>query len=214
MESRSSPAFHWYNGLFVFGDSFADIGNFPKSNMSEVASPHASVSGHPGPGIHRPTRRGPPWPRCPQIYAKVTPTPAYPQPLQICSLCRHPTPLPCCFVDRDNTALRPQICIPPPCHVPSRSRPWSVVPLPGSALGVTRWRRRRRSLLLQGSTPMRPPSSRAPLRWARDPSASSMVALRRPRLTSGNGFPSLTRRPLLVRSPTPRRWRAGEGRGG
>ncbi|KAF8649650.1 hypothetical protein HU200_064190 [Digitaria exilis] len=32
----SGGAFHWYNGLFVFGDSFADTGNFPKSNLSEV----------------------------------------------------------------------------------------------------------------------------------------------------------------------------------
>ncbi|OEL28053.1 GDSL esterase/lipase [Dichanthelium oligosanthes] len=35
--ARTSPGtFHWYNGLFVFGDSFADTGNFPKSNLSEV----------------------------------------------------------------------------------------------------------------------------------------------------------------------------------
>ncbi|KAG0538434.1 hypothetical protein BDA96_03G235900 [Sorghum bicolor] len=29
-------ALHWYNGLFVFGDSFADTGNSPKSDLSEV----------------------------------------------------------------------------------------------------------------------------------------------------------------------------------
>ncbi|TKW32142.1 hypothetical protein SEVIR_2G150300v4 [Setaria viridis] len=32
----TSGTFHWYNGLFVFGDSFADTGNFPKSDLSEV----------------------------------------------------------------------------------------------------------------------------------------------------------------------------------
>ncbi|CAL5046225.1 unnamed protein product [Urochloa decumbens] len=33
---ESARAFHWYNALFVFGDSFADTGNFPKSDLSEV----------------------------------------------------------------------------------------------------------------------------------------------------------------------------------
>ncbi|PUZ74987.1 hypothetical protein GQ55_1G110900 [Panicum hallii var. hallii] len=34
--ARTSGSFHWYNGLFVFGDSFADTGNFPKADLSEV----------------------------------------------------------------------------------------------------------------------------------------------------------------------------------
>ena len=34
--ARTSGSFHWYNGLFVFGDSFADTGNFPKANLSQV----------------------------------------------------------------------------------------------------------------------------------------------------------------------------------
>ncbi|RLN07244.1 hypothetical protein C2845_PM11G18290 [Panicum miliaceum] len=34
--SDLAGSFHWYNGLFVFGDSFADTGNFPKADLSEV----------------------------------------------------------------------------------------------------------------------------------------------------------------------------------
>ena len=34
--ARTSGSFHWYNGLFVFGDSFADTGNFPKADLSQV----------------------------------------------------------------------------------------------------------------------------------------------------------------------------------